>query len=400
LPGIYTENLTLKAGVNLTAQNGDSNTPNVTIIGKCSYSSAGSLTISNIRLKTNADYCLEVSGSSASGVNLINCYIICSDHTGINYSSSGNIGIGLNFCYGDITTTGISLFTATGVGGLNSLYCQWGNSGGSTTPSTTSATGIGMTNCLTGVPLSATSTGSLALDHTIISTNTTNTTSITTAGSGRSNAFECTINSGTASAISVGSGTFFDCHSNLIISTNNNIITGAGTLNYDNISIYYISQPNAINVTTQNGGTIWGGRFQEPSPGFLGEQIRSFVSSGSAVSLVNSTGKTVTSISLTAGVWDISALVGFVLGATTIPTQMQISISPTDNSQQNLYADSDNVINLQSGGSLGTGFQPVLTVPSYRVTLATTTIYYIVALCVFSISTAKAYGRISATRVG
>src|ERR1700680_4885601 len=65
-PGTYTENLTLKAGVNITAFSGDGYAPNVIILGKATASGVGTFTISNLQLQTNSDFCLVVSGSSAT----------------------------------------------------------------------------------------------------------------------------------------------------------------------------------------------------------------------------------------------------------------------------------------------------------------------------------------------
>ena len=69
-PGTYTENLTLKAGVNLCAFDCDDLTPNVTISGKATFTAAGTVTISGIRLQTNSDFLLAVTGSAASIVHL------------------------------------------------------------------------------------------------------------------------------------------------------------------------------------------------------------------------------------------------------------------------------------------------------------------------------------------
>ena len=74
-PGTYTENLTLKAGVNLVGFKGDESTPNVTIIGKLTYTVAGTCTVSNIRLQTISDFFLAVTGSAASVINLENCFL-------------------------------------------------------------------------------------------------------------------------------------------------------------------------------------------------------------------------------------------------------------------------------------------------------------------------------------
>ena len=87
-PGIYTENPTLKAGVNLSAYICDAFTPNVTISGKCTFTGSGIVSISGIRLQTNNDFLLAVTGSSASVVKLINCYFDITNHTAISYTSS------------------------------------------------------------------------------------------------------------------------------------------------------------------------------------------------------------------------------------------------------------------------------------------------------------------------
>src|SRR5512135_3481216 len=76
-PGTYTENLTLKAGVNLTAFTGDGSlntTSNVVILGKCTMTTAGTVNISGVQLKTNSDFFLAVTGSANSIVNLNSCF--------------------------------------------------------------------------------------------------------------------------------------------------------------------------------------------------------------------------------------------------------------------------------------------------------------------------------------
>src|ERR1043166_1875682 len=74
-PGTYTENLTLKAGVNIAAFICDGYTPNVTISGTLTLTTAGTVSISGIRLQTNSAAVLAVTGSAASNVFLINCYL-------------------------------------------------------------------------------------------------------------------------------------------------------------------------------------------------------------------------------------------------------------------------------------------------------------------------------------
>src|SRR5258708_20620706 len=83
-PGTYTENLTLKAGVNLSAFGSDSSqngTGKVIISGTCTMTTAGSVTISGIQLQTNSAALLAVTGTLASVVNLQNCYLNCTNTT-------------------------------------------------------------------------------------------------------------------------------------------------------------------------------------------------------------------------------------------------------------------------------------------------------------------------------
>ena len=138
--GQYNESPNLVAGINLVGFTGDSNTPNVIINGKCSFSSAGTVSIGNIQLKTNSDFCLSVTGSAASVVLLNNCYINCLNNTGLsNTSSSASSGINLSYCTGNLATTGIALHTSSSPGSTVYNYCNFTNTGASTTITTASA---------------------------------------------------------------------------------------------------------------------------------------------------------------------------------------------------------------------------------------------------------------------
>lgn len=130
-----------------------------------------------------------------------------------------------------------------------------------------------------------------------------------------------------------------------------------------------------------------------PPAGFIGEQIRATVAQASAVSLVNLTPKTVTSIALTAGIWDISGLCSYLFSSAG--TLIACSISTTTNT------------NGTSGDNLAflcTAFSSVdassISIPAFRATLSGNTTYYLVADAQFAAGTATVFGRISATRVG
>lgn len=242
----YTENLTLSPGVNLVGFGGIS-----TIIGKLSYSSAGIVNLNGIKLQTNSDFCLAITGSAASIVNLKDCFINCTNNTGISYTTA-NASSKLNIyhCEGDVGTTGITFIAKTATGGTTLLFSDISNSGASVTASTATNTGINFYNCFFGVPISYSGTASGGIFDTIFDNNTNNSTMITTAGTGNITVSQCYIASGSASAVSIGSGTIAGIFNCTINASNTNVLTGAGTLNYG--LIVFSGSSSGHNVTTEN----------------------------------------------------------------------------------------------------------------------------------------------------
>ncbi len=250
-PGTYTENISLKAGVNITAYSCDGLTPNVTIAGKCSFSGAGTVTLSGIRLQTNSDYCLEVTGSSASFVNLDSCYINCTNNTGLNYTcSSGSSVINFFNCQGNLATTGISYATVTGGANIRFVNCFLTNTGNSLTATSVSSGTILFQTTLMNGCLSTSSTGAIIIENSVIDTSAINTASLTHNGTGTgSQVFNSILNAGSASAVSSGAGATVNLFNNCIGSSNTNAVTGSGTVLYN--SNEYTSSSSVINTTTQ-----------------------------------------------------------------------------------------------------------------------------------------------------
>jgi hypothetical protein len=134
------------------------------------------------------------------------------------------------------------------------------------------------------------------------------------------------------------------------------------------------------------------------SAGQIGQIISSNIAVGSAVSLTTSTPANVSSISLTAGDWDVYAQTGFLPGATTSITAMISSISQTSATLDistagagQIYRCAAFVPNAVSMILGSTG--PV------RISLASTTTIYHVAQSTFTVSTQTAFGNIRARRV-
>ena len=242
-----TESVTLTAGVNIAAWIGGTlNTPSIT--GTLTMTTAGTCNISGIRLVTNSAALLAVTGSAASIVNLNNCYLNCTNNTGITFSTSNASGaINITDCKGDLGTTGIGLFTHTSTGTITMLNSMFTNTGASTTTSTASAGGFNTVNSRFQSPITLSSTNASTWEYSIISTSPQNATCATLGGSSHSCKW-CRFDSGSASAVSIGSSaaTMEMC---TISSTNTNAITGAGTINYGLLEFNGTS--NLINTTTQ-----------------------------------------------------------------------------------------------------------------------------------------------------
>jgi hypothetical protein len=128
------------------------------------------------------------------------------------------------------------------------------------------------------------------------------------------------------------------------------------------------------------------------SAGNVGEEKRSDIPAGSAVSLVANTTKTVTSISLTAGDWDVTGMVNFTTGATTNITGLFGASSLTNNAVD-AYQFSHRCAGFVPG-AVDMGYP----IPPRRVSIASATTVYLVATAGFTVSTAAAWGFISARR--
>ena len=253
LEGTYTENPALKAGVNLVAWDAGAETPTVTIVGECTFSSAGTVSISGIRLQTNSNYLLSVTGSAASIVNLNGCYLSISNNTAIQYSSSsGSSAINLYQCVSDTATTGIAVFAHSSGGMLSFNYCFMLNDGASTTANTASAGLLDYRYSLFETSTTCSGSNVFSFVFSALSPKrVASATSLTTSGSATGQAIGCDFESGSAGAISVGSGTTVSLlGSNTINSSATDVISGSGTLNYNLIS--FTGSSSAVSVSTQN----------------------------------------------------------------------------------------------------------------------------------------------------
>jgi hypothetical protein len=128
-----------------------------------------------------------------------------------------------------------------------------------------------------------------------------------------------------------------------------------------------------------------------------GEYVDSTVLVGSAVALTTNTAANVTSISLTAGDWDVSGVVLYVRNAATSVTRSYAWVSSTSATQPTPPAGG--FVGYTQTALTGTTDQS-LAVGTVRFRLSATTTIYLSTITLFTVNTNTAYGILKARRVG
>jgi hypothetical protein len=160
--------------------------------------------------------------------------------------------------------------------------------------------------------------------------------------------------------------------------------TGSGSLVFANSPT--VLTPNIVGTTTNN----------DAAAGSVGEVLSTAVASGSAVGISTGTPANMTSVSLTAGDWDVSVMFAFLPAATTSITALIGNISQVS-------ATRDTAVGAEKAlrcAAVVPGANACnVDVSSYRVSLAGTTTIYAVAQATFTVSTLAVYGIIRARRI-
>ena len=154
-------------------------------------------------------------------------------------------------------------------------------------------------------------------------------------------------------------------------------VTAAGTITPSETS-------GIVGTTTNNNANA----------GSIGEYQSAEIFSAAPVSLVTGTPKTVTSLSLTAGDWDVEGLGGLIFPASTSFTSFETSLSTTTDTLSTW-----DTIHRGAAYVPGAGNAVQYPVKSKRISIASTTTIYLVVNAIFSVSTLSAFGAISARRV-
>lgn len=129
--------------------------------------------------------------------------------------------------------------------------------------------------------------------------------------------------------------------------------------------------------------------------GYVGELVSAAVAAGSAVSLTTADTANITSISLTAGDWDVTGIVQYTPGATTSITQLTQGSSSTSAT----LGAQGTFTKFVTAANILTAVDPSWALPPQRFSLSATTTIFLVANAVFSVSTLTGYGVIRARRV-
>lgn len=129
--------------------------------------------------------------------------------------------------------------------------------------------------------------------------------------------------------------------------------------------------------------------------GNVGEDVVSNIASGSAVALTNGVPANVTSISLTAGDWEVWGAICTNPGGTTTQSVFIGGINSTSATRP----ATDGFYWSVGAGVIATGSPWCQSVAPVRASLASTTTYYLVTQSNFGVSTNAAYGYIEARRM-
>jgi len=196
----------------------------------------------------------------------------------------------------------------------------------------------------------------------------------------------CTIPVGQITGFGAGAATFLATPSsaNLLAFLTDETGTGAAVF----ATTPTITTPNIVGTTAVGNA----------SAGSVGEFPSSIIASGSAVSLVNATGKDLTSISLTAGDWDVWATFNFIPAGTTNITQLIGSISLTTNTPS-LLGDRCGFTTYGSGGVVPGVINCGCPLVQTRINVSSTTTVFAVAQASFTVAGLTVWGSIQARRV-
>lgn len=212
----------------------------------------------------------------------------------------------------------------------------------------------------------------------------------------------------TSSTLAVANSKTFTANNTLTLAgTDSTTLTFQGTDTYvgrattDTLTNKTIDTagPNTLKIagnTITQGQIIGTNTSDNAATGFIGEYIESDIVSGSAVNLTTNVAANVTSISLTAGDWEVNADVVFAPAGSTVPTAMVIGVNTTS---ATLPTSPNKGASFALSLPFTTGQAQIFPSGTRRYSFSTTTTVFLIAFSTFTVSTMQAYGVIRARRV-
>lgn len=263
-PGTYLENITLKAGVSLVSYEACGLANNTRIVGRMSFSDAGTTSICNVTLvdpiATIGIGILYVSGSNASIVNITGCELEINDGGfAISFTSTNPASvINITNCVSNNLTGDSGIFTSSSPGKINIKFCGFTNSIGAGQESIISAGSVSIFESRFEHVFVTSGTSSFQSSSSIYETAAggADITRLTIGGTGTNTSYHDYYSSRSASCISVSVGASLSIGTCDLDSTNTYAITGAGSLIYGILN--FPGTSIQINTTTQsceNSGT-------------------------------------------------------------------------------------------------------------------------------------------------
>jgi hypothetical protein len=249
-PGVYNEDLALKAGVVITALGGSHKTGAVSIQGKATATDAGKYVIYGCELTADPntpDHFLEVTGSNSLTVFLEQCRLVANGAIGMSINNA-NATIEIDRCDGDIATPATRFHNLI-VGALKIRRCRFENTGGSTTRSIYGGTSVnGIHYSQINFPISVSAFCNIAGQSSDFDCRAINTTAVVFNSLGDCAFSDSIFNGGNQPAVTVSNSLRLI---NAVVNSTNPTsaaINGVGTLTYSNI----VFDGSATEITTTN----------------------------------------------------------------------------------------------------------------------------------------------------
>lgn len=252
-PGTYTEDLHITKSVVLVAftATGDFLWNGTTVIvGQMTIDANVNVGINGIDLRTSASN-NSIRVTNQSSVVCQNCLIEPLTSTSF-FINNSNANVTLENCNCNLSSSSQVFNVSSGTLRIRNGSFNNGNQSSSSASTVSTGGFVQLIDTTLNFPITTSGSGVLYASNTSFgdfSVPNANLTWITTAGTGTSYLNGCSVSSGTASAVSIGAGTTVIMVHTDLNSSNTNVLTGAGTLNYALLS--FSGSSSGHNVTTE-----------------------------------------------------------------------------------------------------------------------------------------------------